>query len=247
MLIKTTVPDDHTKERLQNLVQTCCRHDNQLLSYPLEDADSHYLFYTEDGLLVSAAAMTILGGGVTECSAFTLPAYRRQGFFSYLLEQALADYGESEILFACEPDCTDTIAVLEHLEAEPGMNEYQMEYVCYPPPDCPAPKHTGLSLVPNRQTDDTVHWQLFHCGSQIGSCFTVRISESRVCLYQVLIREDQRRQGFARDLLSLLITRLSEQAVSSIILQVSGNNPGALALYTKTGFRITRTLSYYYY
>lgn len=247
MMIKTTAPDHHTGEELITLAKICCRHDNQLLSYPINDADSHYLFYSDDGLLVSAAAMTSLGGGITECSAFTLPKYRRQGYFSYLLQQALSDYGETDIQFACEPGCTDTISVLNHLQAELDTCEYQMEYTICQPSKIPAPNHQGLSLTSIRQEDDGIYWQLFYRGNPIGSCHTTRISDSRVCLHQFIILKNRRRQGFGQDLLRLLMPRLSGLTVREVILQVSGRNPAALALYTKTGFSITRTLSFYYY
>lgn len=247
MIIKTTAPDNHVGEELKALAANCCRHDNQLLSYPLNDADSHYLFYTDDGLLVSAAAMTDLGGGVTECSAFTLPEYRRQGYFSYLLKQALADCGETDILFACEPDCMDTISVLKHLQAEPDTCEYQMKYSLCQPLKIPAPSHPCLSLTHIRQAEGTVHWQLIYRGSEIGSCLTTWISEDQVCLHQLMIHNDRQHQGFGQDLLRLLISRLSGLAVRTVILQVSGRNAAALALYAKTGFSITRALSYYYY
>lgn len=247
MIITTTAPGDPVKAKLEALAATCCRHDNQLLSYPLDDADVHYLFYTGDGRLVSAAAMTALGDGVTECSAFTLPAYRRQGYFSQLLKQALEDCGETDILFACEPGCTDTISVLKHLQAEPDTCEYQMEYVFCRSSQIPAPSHQGLTLTSERQADEVLSWELFYGGCRIGSCCTTRISDSQVCLYQLTIQPDRRCQGFGRDFLRLLLARLSGLAVRTLILQVSGRNPAAVALYAKTGFSITRTLSYYYY
>lgn len=247
MIVKTTAPDSHTKEKLKALINACCRHDKQQLSYPVNDADSHYLYYTQDGHLASAAAMTSLGGGVTECSAFTLPACRRQGYFSDLLKQALSDFDETDILFACEPDCNDTISVLEHLQAEFDTCEYQMEYVFCRTSRIPTPTHPDLSLTFNRQEDGTLYWQLFLGSSQIGSCHTTRIGKNRVCLHQFIIQENRRRQGFGQDLLWLLMTHLSDLAINTVILQLSGRNPAALALYTKTGFSITRTLSYYYY
>ena len=47
--------------------------------------------------------------------------------------------------------------------------------------------------------------------------------------------------------LGLLLPALAEEGFSRIILQVSGSNAPALALYKKIGFRVMETLLYYLY
>jgi ribosomal protein S18 acetylase RimI-like enzyme len=48
-------------------------------------------------------------------------------------------------------------------------------------------------------------------------------------------------------MLEKLFALLAAAGIKKVILQVSGDNAAALALYKKTGFRITETLSYYLY
>ncbi|MGL5435795.1 MAG: GNAT family N-acetyltransferase [Lachnospiraceae bacterium] len=247
MLKKLTKPDDSTAKAVTTLALSCCRHDNQILSYPLEDADCHYLFYADDGTLISALAMTGFGDAVTECSAFTLPGHRRQGYFSYLLNAALEDYEETDILFACDPGCADTQAVLKHLGAQPDSCEYQMEYTIdtATTPIPPVDQELDLQLLP--QPDGSCLRQLICRGQIAGSCLTTPISDECICLHQVQIQDQLRGQGLGQDLLRLFFLQLSDSPIHTVILQVSGDNQAAIALYKKTGFRVTRTLSYYCY
>ncbi len=245
MLKKTTVLDNKAISAIKKLNQSCCQHDNQLLSYPFDDADSHYLFYSENNILISALAISILGDSLAECSAFTVPKHRREGHFSRLLQAALDDYPESDILFACEPHCTDTLAVLNALGAEEETCEYQMEYQPGVKNSCPEPAHQDLLLQPVMQPDGTCRWELIHHGQIIGSSKTTRITNDRIFIHEVLIQEHLRGQGFGQDLIHLLLNSFLPS--ETIILQVSGDNNAAVALYKKTGFRVTRTLSYYYY
>lgn len=109
------------------------------------------------------------------------------------------------------------------------------------------------------QGENTVLWTLLpaplrpkdaaalcHAAS-IGSCLTTRVALDCVCLHQVEILPDWRVKGYGKILMELLLARLCEAGVRRVILQVSGDNAPALALYKKTGFRVTETLSYYLY
>ncbi len=70
---------------------------------------------------------------------------------------------------------------------------------------------------------------------------------SSVYLYQLLTEEAFRGQGRALAFLHHLFPRLKALGFSSVRLQVSGENLPAMALYKKTGFHITETLSFYLY
>jgi ribosomal protein S18 acetylase RimI-like enzyme len=48
-------------------------------------------------------------------------------------------------------------------------------------------------------------------------------------------------------MLEKLFALLAAAGIKKVILQVSGGNDSALALYKKAGFRITETLLYYLY
>ncbi len=79
--------------------------------------------------------------------------------------------------------------------------------------------------------------------SPIGTCRLIFYGPSCFYLYHVQIRSDLRGRGWGRALLDALFQQLP--AGSRLTLQVSSLNEPALALYKKTGFRITETLSYY--
>jgi GNAT superfamily N-acetyltransferase len=73
------------------------------------------------------------------------------------------------------------------------------------------------------------------------------VSDHCVCLHHVEVDEAHRGQGHATCMLEKLFALLAAAGIKKVILQVSGDNDAALALYKKTGFRITETLSYYLY
>ena len=97
---KLPLTDIQTKET-KNLVLNCCLHDSIRLSYPAEPQENacHYLLYSSEGTLCAALAMVPCGETVVECTAFTLPAFRRKGCFDALLSRALEDFEEYDILF----------------------------------------------------------------------------------------------------------------------------------------------------
>ncbi len=76
-----------------------------------------------------------------------------------------------------------------------------------------------------------------------GTCRILSYDGSRFYLYHLEIRERFRSRGLGRRLLHAVLDSLPEG--SQVILQVSSQNIPAMALYTKTGFCVTKTLSYY--
>lgn len=80
-----------------------------------------------------------------------------------------------------------------------------------------------------------------------GMMRTSPVSEHGVCLHHVEIFPEFRGRGMGKQMICLLLERLAECHVRTVILQVSSDNLSALRLYEKTGFQITETLSYYLY
>lgn len=251
MIMKTNLIEFDKKETIDHLIECCNQHDSQTLSYPFEEADAHYLLFRENQQLAAILAMVGIGDDLVECCAFTLPKARRQGCFSALLAEALKDFDACDILFGCEPNCTAAIAVLKHLSAELEGNEYQMQYdFDEQMPLCDSSlSHTNIRLTDDSfvSASKTRYWNFYSNNLLIGSCQTTNITPHQVFLHQVLISPEYQGQGYGRDLILLLLKQLPAHMVTTILLQVSGNNPAAFSLYQKTGFRITRTLSYYCY
>lgn len=93
----------------------------------------------------------------------------------------------------------------------------------------------------------TTAWTLAQDGFPIGRCLITPVSADCACLHHLEIKESLRHNGYGSDFLSLLLPRIAASGTSKLILQVSGDNPAAIALYKKTGFGITETLSFYCY
>lgn len=235
----------------------------------------HYLLYEDGGVLAAILAMLPLDAGRVECCAFTLPTHRRRGYFSCLLKAAMKEFEEYEILFAVQESCPDTMETLAALGAELESREHQMALLL-PQCQFAGGSSTclvrqpGLTLLGQRVTACSsgsatacssdratacssgsaiceIEWTLAKDSLPIGRCFTTPVSGVCVCLHRLEIAESLRRHGYGSDFMSLLLPQLSSMGIRKVILQVSGHNTAAAALYKKTGFRLTETLSYYCY
>lgn len=271
-IIDTPVLTKTQIHEIAQLTDVCCLHDQILLTYPCDEAGNtddagdagdiggtcrHYLLYEEDGTLAAILAMLPLDCQTAECSAFTHPAYRRQGYFTHLLEAAMERYEDYDILFGVPESCRAAKEVLSALGAELEAREHQMELILsesvfsgdsdtgsHPIPAA----HTGLALTHSvEKTSSTATWTLMEGKTPVGCCLITPVSVTCVCLHQLEISEPLRHKGYGHSFLSLLFPRLAAAGTHKIILQVSGSNPAAMALYQKTGFRITETLSFYCY
>lgn len=241
------------KESIQQLVSACCLHDGISLSYPTDldtEGCEHYLLTAPDQTLLGALCLIFFDDNTAECSAFVHPRHRRQGCFSRLFDLALDSCEESDILFPVSERCPDTIAVLRALSAEFDYREHQMELSLTP--EAVSGSHAALPLVMDAAAhqEDTL-WSFLYPGvpgtPTVGSCRTLPVSETCVCLHHVKVLPQFRGLGYGTSMLQLLLPRLYQQGIHKVILQVTDDNAPAMALYKKTGFRITETLSYYLY
>lgn len=223
----------------------------------------HWLLYDDDGILACALALMIEDDNLAECAAFTHPDRRRRGYFNRLLECALPYCEDRDILFTVDQSCADTVGVLQALDASWDSDEHQMERILNA--DAPLPsslvhRDVTLSCAEAESSRDASApdpaasvWNLClkerSCSlpDVLGQCSTFAVSPDCVCLHHVLIDPRCRRQGYGMDLITLVLSRLAPAGIHKVILQVSGSNDAALSLYKKTGFRITETLSSYYY
>lgn len=267
-LQKKLLLTDIQKAQAETLALDCCRHDSVRLSYPTDPQEHvcHYLLYSSQGGLCAALAMIPCGETAVECTAFTHPAFRRKGCFDALLSRALEDFEEYDIFFPVSGDCPDTQKTLEALGAQLDTTEYQMEWT----PQTAGNTHNQIPLpasqekasqpdafltsFPSPDDSETLCWN-FHAGISenssserpVGTFLTTWIGKDCVCLHQVEILPAFRSQGLGAAMLRLFLDRAAQKSISRVILQVSADNHAALALYKKTGFRITEALSFYLY
>ncbi len=113
---------------------------------------------------------------------------------------------------------------------------------CHPAPHTPDKTHCH----PAPHTPDKTHC---HPATHTlaGSCLTSPVSQDTLCIHHVEILPDLRGRGLGFLLMSRLIYCLQKTQIRRLLLHVSGSNVPAVALYKKTGFGITETLSYYMY
>ncbi len=263
------------RQAVRDLVSLCCRADGIRLSYPLEADEAagdtrHYLLAAADGSLPAVLALTFCDDQTAECTAFTHPAYRRRGYFSRLLSEAVDACEDSDILFPVCEECADTMAALRSLDAELQYRELRMVTELPDGGAAPEPDTGSLALTPGTpDADGDVLWTMtpgtpdadgdmlwtmapgdaLSSGSPrvIGTCRTLPLGPSSVCLHSVEIAPDLRGRGYGTRMLALLIPALAGRRVRQIVLHVSEDNRAAVALYKKAGFRIAETLSYYLY
>lgn len=251
---KKTQLSNQEKEDLQTLVRTCCLAENLQLSFPLEPDTVHYFLYENLGnscRLASAVSVLPYDETLSECAAFTHPDCRKNGYFSVLLNQALDDFNESDLLFFLSNHGSSGLAVLTHLGAELQAVELQMERSLSEADALKQPSlFPGLSLKQQNASPDSgkKQFQLIQeNGLILGSCQLSPAGCGCLCLHHVEIQTPFRKQGYGYAMLSLLFQHLAAKNVKRLILQVSKDNTPALALYKKTGFGITETLSTYLY
>ena len=254
------------QQEIADLTAFCRRHDGTDLSWPADEEDlTHFLGYLPDGRLAACLTLIPYEETLAECCAFTHPDFRKNGFFSRLLEEALAQYPDADLLFAVSEDCRDALKTLEALGAEKDSEEHMMECnlgswpITHPSGSAdstgaaqqtgsPAETETAANFHPfsitrTSETEYTLHRSGILCGTASAE----PVSETAVCLHHVEILPEFRNKGCGTAFLQLLLPELAGNGFQKAILQVAGDNAPAIALYKKTGFSITKTLSYYFY
>lgn len=245
LLVLTDLANRH-QPKISELMAACARHEPITADYPETDVLRHYLLFEDTRALIGvlAAIPSPDDDRSLECLAYIRPDMRRRGCFTYLLDACIQDYPDLDVIFPVSHNSRDALAAMEALDADCLSTEFLMERPIDPrDADLPPLLNQGLALT----TSDDTTWILTAAdGTTIGRC---RISDSGscCCLHDVEICEDSRGKGYAADMMSLLCSQLSARGIKSVFLHVSGGNYAALALYKKTGFRITETMSYYLY
>lgn len=229
------------KEEIQFLLAACRQKEPLTLSFPLEGADL-YVLISQYGHVCSAAAFLKEEEAVWECSAFTHPAFRNQGFFSAALKEGLSVLPqETDLLFYSDGQSSDALKVLSSLEAEFLGSEYMMELSLNKTlfPSCPFEDIQMTECCADRE-------KLLTFSGSYGSV-KILVFESHYYLYDFEIQEPFRGRGHGKSLLLAVLGILAARKELPVSLQVSEDNRAAAALYEKTGFRITETLSCFLY
>lgn len=267
-ILYTAHPNLSQQEELHALLSACREKEPLSLSIP-EDGDGFFLAYEKAGqaegrpLLVSCGAFCTVSADLWECYGLTRPEYRRKGLFGRMLEEICRMAQEQEektkteinLAFLSDGNSADGLAAFRALDMEYWYSEYRMEGKV-PLIHSNASQEAGslfLKKFPGQagSEEDMVFYAYpaagagFREGQVIGACRLFPLGPSCFCLHHVEIGSDFRGKGWGGKLMDALSGLLPPG--SRIILQVSSLNLPAMALYKKTGFRITETLSYYLY
>lgn len=125
-IIRTGQLTSHQEKDVKALETACCLSDQTALSFPMEAGCLSFLLYDGETLL-SAFSAYFQNNGAWECTAFTLPAFRRKGCFSRLLNRFLEEAGEHELIFPADASCTAVRLTFEAIGAELLYRELMME------------------------------------------------------------------------------------------------------------------------
>lgn len=136
MVIKGLIHlEESDSQKVLKLERICNEHDNLLGSMFLDPSSNFdqriktvFLLY-EQGQLISMLSMFIPTQLEAEITGYTLPNYRRNGYFKALLAQAVEELRKfriSEMLFVCETQSKAGKQVIKALKAEYEHTEYFM-------------------------------------------------------------------------------------------------------------------------
>ncbi|GLC78715.1 GNAT family N-acetyltransferase [Lacrimispora brassicae] len=253
-IIRTKTPSETQISNLLHLQETCRKHDHISLTFPMEEDCTFYLLYDEDGLLSALSAFFNENGAYESC-AYTLPADRRKGYFTLLLEELLKDAADSDLVFPVDETCEDTVRTLDSMGAGLWYREHLMELSSSDLSETGLTKSSrffkALTLSTTHDPEEgPCQWTFLMEGSPVGFCY-LDFRGPAVYFYGFEIAENLRNQGLGSACLLLLLETCfslpDPERPERLFLQVSGQNAPAMALYKKAGFQITESLSYYVY
>jgi ribosomal protein S18 acetylase RimI-like enzyme len=94
---------------------------------------------------------------------------------------------------------------------------------------------TFAKIVGNIAVDKIVVSKII--GGEIAACGYGAIENGYVGIFDVVVKEDLRGKGYGREIVGAIMAEAAKRGVKKSYLQVMINNPAALHLYEKIGFR----------
>lgn len=227
---------------LDYLINRCRSERPSIPAFPTDGVET-LLMAQSGGRILSALAL--LTGDPAECVIYTDPDFRSRGLARYLLSAAEEDISDVDVLFFASGDDAATLSALRAIGAEHDADHLLMELSLTAPPLAGTP-----SPVPDIAVSaegDALLFTAAQPAQNIGHCRITLFADS-ACFHDLWVEPDFRRHGVGRALLTRSIRELTARTkVSRLWLHVLGDNSAAIALYKKTGFRVTETLCQYLY
>lgn len=229
---------------VSSLIAQCSGHDGLRYYLYTGDADFDDLFvlHHEDSILVGYAYLC--KGEPAEISGLVLPRYRRQHIFSRMTEALAEHSGIDSYEFSGHSKYPGFAECAAALGAPHRHDEHLMRFSGHSLP------HSDISLDYSvEQKDDTVFF-FSRDNTEIG-CVALAIEGKITNICNVYVEPDYRGQGYGYAMMCTVLSELfnyngfKPNKGFDTLLQVSGSNKPAMALYAKCGFDIIDTVTFY--
>lgn len=239
------------------------------------DMNNIFVFY-KDNRLVSFISLFVPTSKEAEVSAYTLPKYRKKGCFKELLNKVIAEvkkYQVKDLLFVCEPQSVDGIAVVKKLEAEYEFSEYLLGYNCESDNakvgcismlelnKCKTEDLDKLielnkkifnedyqqskNMVVKTFESETREQYVASLNGELIGVVSTNIDDGECSIFGLGILEECRGVGNGKDMVRGLLKQLEEDHIEDIIIEVDSKNEIAYNLYLSCGFEAEMTFGYY--
>ncbi|MBN2858788.1 MAG: GNAT family N-acetyltransferase [Sphaerochaetaceae bacterium] len=242
--------------------------------FKVEGNPNYFLLFEQDDP-VAAVYLFTPGTAEAEIYAFTLPAFRRKGYITRLLQSVQGELkrrGTPSILYVCDSRSSSGNAFLESRGLSIEFSEYLM---LWRPPLIPlqetdvrlracCERDTGkLAILQSSAFYDDIARAEQIVESFISSArrdvYAVvtpddtvvgmigrYLEEGRVYIHGFTMAEAVRGRGWGRQALTRMVELCyTEDPSRPIVLEVETRNAGALALYESCGFHLRSRFDYY--
>lgn len=140
-IIGLVEPTEEVLKDIREVEAVCNEHDKLKGSLFLDHSLNYHqemknlFLYYEENRLVSLLCMFMPTSQEAEISAYTLPEYRRLGYFKKLLaeaEEELKKYKIPDLVFVCEAQSSDGKEAIRKIKAEYAFTEYYLKFKEFP-------------------------------------------------------------------------------------------------------------------
>ena len=269
-------------KQIKKVQSACKRHDELEGDVFLDnsinfnsDMNNIFVFY-KDNKLVSFISLFVPTSEEAEVSAYTLPKYRKKGCFKELLNKVIAEmkkYEVKDLLFVCEPQSVDGIAVVKKLEAEYEFSEYLLGYNCESANSkvefisqlelnkCKIEDLEKLvdlnkkifneeyeeskTMVVKTFESETRDQYVASLNGELIGVVSTNIDDGECSIFGLGILEEYRGLGNGKAMVKVILKQLEEDHVEDIIIEVDSKNEIAYNLYLSCGFEAEMTFDYY--
>ena len=232
----------------RELISACAEFDGTrgvaFLEPELNDDKTFPAFYMmyDAGRLISILSVFLVDENECEIYGYTLPEYRKQGYFKRLYKEAIKNIKEKklrDIAYVCEPESKSGKGALEKLGFEIMRTEYLMSYDMNN-----KEKPQGRLKLISTSDENTQFYKACLDESIVGTC-NVEFTRTHAVIYEFQIYEEFRGNGYGSEMLILILGELLNQDVAKILLHVNGANKVAHAMYSHHGFVSEEQIDYW--